>query len=311
MNGATFGSIEMQMLWLSIVLGLVQLVLATLFSVGKRGLPWGVGPRDEPAPPMGKFGGRIERAFKNFLETFVFFLGAVLIAQALNKHTASSALGAQIYSGRGWSTCRSTPSASRSCAPCSGSPAWSASAWSCAASGRGCEPIAPLRVVLKTMAKRAKPADDEPDLFGSPPKPSLAALRQEAAHCTRCDLYRPATQTVFGEGPAEAKIVPRRRAAGRRRGPGRQALRRAGRQAARRRAGRGGDRARQGLCHQCGEAFQIRAARQAAHPFQAECRRDQGVPMVAGAGVRRAVAEDRGRAGRHGGAGASRPTPSR
>ncbi len=57
------------------------------------------------------------------------------------------------------------------------------------------------------MAKRAKPADDEPDLFGSPPKPSLAALRQEAAHCTRCDLYRPATQTVFGEGPAEAKIV--------------------------------------------------------------------------------------------------------
>ncbi len=97
MNGATFGSIEMQMLWLSIVLGLVQLVLATLFSVGKRGLPWGVGPRDEPAPPMGKFGGRIERAFKNFLETFVFFLGAVLIAQALNKHTASSALGAQIY----------------------------------------------------------------------------------------------------------------------------------------------------------------------------------------------------------------------
>ncbi len=46
---------------------------------------------------MGKFGGRIERAFKNFLETFVFFLGAVLIAQALNKHTAASALGAQIY----------------------------------------------------------------------------------------------------------------------------------------------------------------------------------------------------------------------
>ncbi len=97
MNSSAFGTVELQMLWLSIALGIVQLLLATLFSVGRRGLPWGVGARDEPAPPLGKFGGRIERAFKNFLETFVFFLGAVLIAQALNKHTASSALGAQVF----------------------------------------------------------------------------------------------------------------------------------------------------------------------------------------------------------------------
>ncbi len=97
MDTGIFGSVEMQMLFWSIVLGIVQLLLATLFSVGHRGLPWGVGPRDEPAPPMGKFGGRCERAFQNFLETFVFFLGAVLIANALNKHTATSALGAQIY----------------------------------------------------------------------------------------------------------------------------------------------------------------------------------------------------------------------
>lgn len=97
MDTSAFGSVEMQMLWWSIVLGIAQLLLATLFSVGRRGLPWGVGPRDEPAPPMGKFGSRIERAFKNFLETFVFFLGAVLIAHALNKHTAMSGLGAQIY----------------------------------------------------------------------------------------------------------------------------------------------------------------------------------------------------------------------
>ena len=46
---------------------------------------------------MGKTGARVERAFKNFLETFVVFLGAVLLANALNKHTASTALGAQIF----------------------------------------------------------------------------------------------------------------------------------------------------------------------------------------------------------------------
>jgi probable DNA metabolism protein len=33
------------------------------------------------------------------------------------------------------------------------------------------------------------------------------ALREEAAHCTRCGLYRCATQTVFGEGPVDADIM--------------------------------------------------------------------------------------------------------
>ena len=32
-------------------------------------------------------------------------------------------------------------------------------------------------------------------------------LAAEAAGCTRCDLYRDATQTVFGEGPATADLV--------------------------------------------------------------------------------------------------------
>ena len=97
MDSAAFGSVEMEMLWLSIVLGIAQLLLAVLFSVGTRGLPWGAGPRDHPAPPIGLVGGRIERAFRNYLETFVFFLGAVLMAQVLNKHTASSALGTQVF----------------------------------------------------------------------------------------------------------------------------------------------------------------------------------------------------------------------
>jgi len=36
---------------------------------------------------------------------------------------------------------------------------------------------------------------------------TLAALRQEAAACTRCALYRHATQTVFGDGPATAEFI--------------------------------------------------------------------------------------------------------
>jgi uracil-DNA glycosylase family protein len=53
------------------------------------------------------------------------------------------------------------------------------------------------------------------DLFGAggsgPPDAgadtTVAALRDEAARCRRCDLYRNATQTVFGEGPPDARIV--------------------------------------------------------------------------------------------------------
>jgi len=37
--------------------------------------------------------------------------------------------------------------------------------------------------------------------------PTLDQLRLEAATCTACDLYRDATQTVFGEGPAGADAM--------------------------------------------------------------------------------------------------------
>ena len=45
---------------------------------------------------------------------------------------------------------------------------------------------------------------------GSAPEPvddSLAALREAARGCKRCPLWKPATQTVFGEGPERAKVL--------------------------------------------------------------------------------------------------------
>jgi DNA polymerase len=39
------------------------------------------------------------------------------------------------------------------------------------------------------------------------PGPSLDELRNNAAECTACDLYKDATQTVFGEGPPDARLV--------------------------------------------------------------------------------------------------------
>jgi uracil-DNA glycosylase len=40
-----------------------------------------------------------------------------------------------------------------------------------------------------------------------PPRASLARLRAIAANCTACPLYANATQTVFGEGPAQARLM--------------------------------------------------------------------------------------------------------
>jgi DNA polymerase len=36
---------------------------------------------------------------------------------------------------------------------------------------------------------------------------SLEALRDAASGCRRCDLWKPATQTVFGAGPDDARIL--------------------------------------------------------------------------------------------------------
>jgi len=44
---------------------------------------------------------------------------------------------------------------------------------------------------------RAAPAGDR----------ELEATRREAADCRACPLWKPATQTVFGEGPARARIM--------------------------------------------------------------------------------------------------------
>ena len=38
-------------------------------------------------------------------------------------------------------------------------------------------------------------------------KRSLSRLREDAAGCRRCDLWKRATQTVFGKGPASARLM--------------------------------------------------------------------------------------------------------
>src|SRR5215467_6796962 len=39
------------------------------------------------------------------------------------------------------------------------------------------------------------------------PKTALRLVAEEARGCTSCDLYKNATQTVFGEGPADTSLM--------------------------------------------------------------------------------------------------------
>jgi DNA polymerase len=55
------------------------------------------------------------------------------------------------------------------------------------------------------MATRKASSGTAADLI--PPRASLGKLRVIAAGCTACPLYANATQTVFGEGPAEAALM--------------------------------------------------------------------------------------------------------
>lgn len=54
-----------------------------------------------------------------------------------------------------------------------------------------------------------RPSRKPPPAFqsGGADATSLGALRDEAKGCRRCDLYRDATQLVFGEGSAKARVV--------------------------------------------------------------------------------------------------------
>jgi len=90
-------TVELKMLALSIVLGFVQIALATHFKNMQYGYAWNAGPRDTPMPPLNPLAGRLARALANFLETFPFFAAAVLMAHVTGRNSQLTFWGVQLY----------------------------------------------------------------------------------------------------------------------------------------------------------------------------------------------------------------------
>ncbi len=85
------------MLTLSVVLGIVQIIAASHAASLQRGYRWTASPRDEKTPPLRGVAGRLDRALRNFLETFPLFAAVVLAAHATDTHNALTEWGARLY----------------------------------------------------------------------------------------------------------------------------------------------------------------------------------------------------------------------
>ena len=90
-------TIELRMLICSVVLGFVHIVAASHAASLQRGYRWTAGARDGEVAPLAGVAGRLDRALRNFSETFPMFAASVFAAYAAGRHNALTESGAVLY----------------------------------------------------------------------------------------------------------------------------------------------------------------------------------------------------------------------
>ena len=90
-------TVELRMLMLSVGFGMAHIILTAHSASLQRGYRWTASPRDHAVPPLTGVTGRVERGLLNFLETFPFFVCAVLVAHISDIHNAYTEWGALLY----------------------------------------------------------------------------------------------------------------------------------------------------------------------------------------------------------------------
>jgi uncharacterized MAPEG superfamily protein len=89
-------AIELKLLGCAVVVGLVQLMWAAVAARRQQDLTWAAGPRDEPMPISG-VAARLDRALRNYLETFPLFATAVIAAYLAAKLGPLTLWGSALY----------------------------------------------------------------------------------------------------------------------------------------------------------------------------------------------------------------------
>src|SRR5882757_6713677 len=89
--------VELKLLLAAVIIGMVQIVWAAAAgSGGQRDFAWLLGPRDDARPVSG-VAARLDRALKNFLETFPLFAVALITCVAAGKLGTLTLYGAGLY----------------------------------------------------------------------------------------------------------------------------------------------------------------------------------------------------------------------
>jgi uncharacterized MAPEG superfamily protein len=88
---------ELLLLVAAVLVGIVQLFWAAgAARAHQKDMKWAAGPRDEPKPLAG-VSARLDRAYRNFLETFPFFVAAVIAAYLAAKTGPLTLWGCVLY----------------------------------------------------------------------------------------------------------------------------------------------------------------------------------------------------------------------
>ena len=90
-------NIELRMLVCSVVLGFVHIVAASHAASLQRGYRWTASARDQGVAPLTGVAGRLDRALRNFSESFPMFAALVFAAYAVGRHNALTESGAVLY----------------------------------------------------------------------------------------------------------------------------------------------------------------------------------------------------------------------
>ena len=89
---------ELWTLLLSALLGLIHMTAASFTFKAQVGNTYSVGPRDEDLAPTG-MAGRLNRAQRNFLETYPIFMACIIIVYLTNSAGSLSFWGGCLYLG--------------------------------------------------------------------------------------------------------------------------------------------------------------------------------------------------------------------
>lgn len=88
---------ELTYLVFSVVFLLIHIVVQTAGSDLSKGIGWALGSQDEPRKTESLFAQRVEKAQRNFLETYPIFIALALTLAVTKLGTETTALGAALW----------------------------------------------------------------------------------------------------------------------------------------------------------------------------------------------------------------------